>query len=268
MNNDLNLDPFLFPKDSPYAQNQGATSGYAFDYQNEAGIISSAKIRNAAIGNAQIGTAAIGSANIQVGAIGSAQIGTLSFNQISGGTALLGGTTNGNGLLSVLNSGGSEVVRADNTGLTVTNGSVVIQNSGGTNIIDSLGLNGLAVFQSSGSIHQTQQTVMGTADGYHDLPDPSMSIVLARTSKVLCMATAWVQHNTSGQQATMRMYIGEGTIPLALIDDTHKTLSIFGVYSLNAGTHTFKLQMENVSPAPDEAVDFTNVSMAYVVLGN
>lgn len=43
--NNLDLNPYLFPKDSPYAQNQGATSFYAFDYENEAGIISNGKIR-------------------------------------------------------------------------------------------------------------------------------------------------------------------------------------------------------------------------------
>ena len=43
--NDLNLNPFLFPNNSPYVQNLGLTSAYDFDYQNEAGIITNGKIR-------------------------------------------------------------------------------------------------------------------------------------------------------------------------------------------------------------------------------
>lgn len=103
----VNLNAQLFPTDSPIAQNQGAVTAFDFDAQNEAGVVSSAKIRNAAVGNAQIGTAAIGTANI----------GTLTFDQITGGTATLGGTLNGNGLLSIKNSGGTEIVRGDATGI-------------------------------------------------------------------------------------------------------------------------------------------------------
>ena len=47
MDNNLGLDPYLFPQNSPYIQNQnqGVTSGYAFDYESERGVISNGKIR-------------------------------------------------------------------------------------------------------------------------------------------------------------------------------------------------------------------------------
>ena len=66
-----NLDSHLMPEGSPIQMNQGQVSSYQFDYQNEQGVISSAKIKQAAIG--------------------SAQIGSISFSNISGGTAMLGG---------------------------------------------------------------------------------------------------------------------------------------------------------------------------------
>lgn len=110
----VELTDNLLVKDSPIVKHQGQISSFQFDYENEQGVISSSKIRNAAVGAAQIGSAAIGTA----------EVGTLSFNQISGGTATLGGTLDGNGLLTLLNAGGTEVVRLDNTGITITAGTI------------------------------------------------------------------------------------------------------------------------------------------------
>jgi hypothetical protein len=52
-------------------------------------------------------------------------------NIIRGGTLTLGGYGNVNGLLSLLNAAGNEVVRADNTGITISVGSV-----GGNDVAD------------------------------------------------------------------------------------------------------------------------------------
>lgn len=48
----------------------------------------------------------------------------LDFDWGTGGTLTLGGNNNTNGLLRILNASGTEIVRGDNTGLTVTNGSI------------------------------------------------------------------------------------------------------------------------------------------------
>ena len=107
------LNENLFPKNSPYTDGQ-QVSGFRFDWENEAGVISTSKIRNASIGSAQIGSAAITSANV----------GTLSFSQITGGTATLGGVADGNGLLTLKDSSDVEIVRLDNNGITISQGSI------------------------------------------------------------------------------------------------------------------------------------------------
>lgn len=181
--NDLN--EYLFPKDSPIAQNQGQVTAYQFDYQNEA----VSKIR----------VAAIGSANIQSGAIGSAQIGTISFNQVSGGTASLGGVGNGDGLLTVNNAGGTEVVRLDNTGIVITAGSItdVIVNStsvesGTLNNVD-IGTSLIVGGTISGAIIGTSTVTGGTVN-----------------------PTAYSIQGTSGVTGTFT-YLNIGTVPGTII---------------------------------------------------
>jgi hypothetical protein len=147
--------------------------------KNEAGVISSSKIRRAAIGNAQIGTAAIGTANI----------GTLTFNQISGGTATLGGATNGNGLLQVLNAVGGTVITADNTGLTINSGSMTLKDVGGTTIMDATGLVSTANFAFGGTTVGIGTTA---SSSYVSLAGGTVSIVLSRTSNVLFLISGGI----------------------------------------------------------------------------
>lgn len=52
------------------------------------------------------------------------QTGTLSATRIKGGTLTLGGTSNGNGLLQIKDKNGQVIVQGNNTGLTVTKGSI------------------------------------------------------------------------------------------------------------------------------------------------
>lgn len=40
----LGLDPFLMPSNSPIAQSQGAVGAYVFDYENERNAITNSKI--------------------------------------------------------------------------------------------------------------------------------------------------------------------------------------------------------------------------------
>ena len=56
--------------------------------------------------------------------------GSLLANFIKGGTLLLGGLGNGNGVLSVQDANGNEVVSATNAGLTITEGTITLENNG------------------------------------------------------------------------------------------------------------------------------------------
>jgi len=84
-----NLDSFLFPKDSPYAQNRGAISAYDFNSDYERSLVYNSLIQDKAITNAKIGTAAIGSANIQDLAVTSSKIVSLDASKINAGTIVV-----------------------------------------------------------------------------------------------------------------------------------------------------------------------------------
>uniref|UniRef100_A0A6M3KS42 Tail protein n=1 Tax=viral metagenome TaxID=1070528 RepID=A0A6M3KS42_9ZZZZ len=261
-----NLDQYLFPKNSPYTQNQGATSSFVFDYGNEAGVISTSKIRQAAIGNAQIGTAAIGTANI----------GTLSFNEITGGTATLGGTVNGNGLMNVLTAAGGTAVVLNNEGITVNNGSISIKNSGGTVAMDSSGIVSLANFKTSGYFDNTNYTTGSTS--YLDYPNAILtSLVLTRNTNVLLYMTGSgynLNFGTDGSRARIQFYdsfIADGITDFGMAGiflspyASRQTVSLMRVVVLATGTHNFKLRYK-VDGASGTA-DIGYVEFGYIVLG-
>lgn len=119
-------------------------------------------------------------------AVGNYNLGNFNFNKGSGGTVVLGGTTNGNGVLSVQNASGSEVVRADNTGLTVKNGSISIQDSTGTAIIDSTGLVSAANFLYGNASDSSSRNT--TSGNYGDLSGGSLTTaIFPRTTNVLVL---------------------------------------------------------------------------------
>ena len=132
---------FFVSSSSLAAADRSKYGAYEFNSDTFGNIINGRTIQDAAITNAKIGSAAINDA----------KIGTLSFNTINGGTATFGGTSNGEGVVSVQNSGGSEVVRLDNTGVTVTNGSLSLQNSSGSVSFDASGLVSLGNFGGAAS---------------------------------------------------------------------------------------------------------------------
>ena len=148
----VDLTDNLMPKDSPIDVNNPQTTGFSFDAENEAGVISSAKMRNASIVHAKIGTAAIGTANI----------GTLTFNEIEGGTARLGGTANGDGVLQIRNALGTVIVQGDNLGhhyygTAGTQELIKVDSSGlhayGTNAVEFVKVDSLAfhAYNTAGS---------------------------------------------------------------------------------------------------------------------
>ena len=111
MNTDLNLDPFLFPKDSPYVLNQSLTSAYMFDWQNESGVVSTAKIRTLNADKITSGT--IDASLITVSNVNPANIvaGTVNSDVNVDPASILGGTLNT--AMSVGSASGSAYVRMD-----------------------------------------------------------------------------------------------------------------------------------------------------------
>lgn len=122
--NDLNLNPFLFPNNSPYVQNLGLTSAYDFDYQNEAGIITNGKIRTLTADKIVSGT--IDASVITVANVDPANInaGTVNSNVNLNPASLLGGTLNTT--MNVGSASGSAYVKLDgpNNRIIVNDGTV------------------------------------------------------------------------------------------------------------------------------------------------
>lgn len=101
----IGLNQFLLPENSPISQNQGQTSSYKFDYENESSVISARKIAN------------------------------FSFNQGQGGTLTLGGTNNGNGILLIKNTLGGTAISGGSAGLKM-------YDEGGTQTVEILSTDG------------------------------------------------------------------------------------------------------------------------------
>lgn len=245
----------------------GVVDGYTFDANTERDSIQSMHIRDASITNAKIGTAAIGTANI----------GTLSFNEISGGTAVLGGTLNGDGVLSVRNSGGTEVVRADKDGIVVTANN-------GTTIIDGTGLVSTANFISNYVAQNSDQTTTSTS--YGDLSGLSTTFTTTRTANILIGATlaAYIENTDPGNIGIVNFkFVLDGTDigPVLLLSgpglglpSQRQTISAsFLQASVSSGSHTLKIQWK-MNSGSDLAKVYggggsTNQNLLYyVILGN
>lgn len=82
----LGLNQYLQPVNTPIDQNKGAVSSYSFDAENERNTVTLSKIKN------------------------------FSFSAGTGGTLQLGGTANGNGFMIIKNEAGSTIIEADSNG--------------------------------------------------------------------------------------------------------------------------------------------------------
>lgn len=102
----MTLNENLLPINSPIADNQGQISSFVFDEQNEAGVINSAKIKNASITTAKINDLAVTNAKIE----------SINFSKGTGGTLTLGGTANGNGVMIIRDSSGAAILEGNNLG--------------------------------------------------------------------------------------------------------------------------------------------------------
>lgn len=261
----MELNEHLLPLNSPIAQNQGAVSSYKFDSDNEAGVISSSKIRNASIGTAKISA--------------------FSFNQGTGGTITLGGTANGNGVMQILNAIGGTVVTANNQGITISNGSITIKNTDGITVLDNQGLVSSAAFESDSFIDFSQYDTSSTT--FVDLGTEELTFNLDRQTQVLVFF--YVEgYNDNADTCNVQIYDSllaselvttaltgvfdtlvdwdEGTGLINFVDYFvyAQPISNIGIFNLDAGVHTIKLQFK--SDLSGESSILVN-SIGYVILG-
>jgi len=220
---------------TPVVDRTAQTTGYEYDFQNESGIISSAKIRN------------------------------LSFSKMLGGTAVLGGKDNGNGFLQIRDGNGSAIVTADNTGITVNNGKINILDSNGTAIIDSNGLvssNNFLIQSASNVPDETTSSTsfvdvnMGTAG--------TIQLIASRDVVAYFYLTGYMSNRSlfDGDVAlydqvtlNLQAYWSTGTADIlsittpgiAIFDGTNGIIQDFygyngQIFGVGAGTYNFKAQ--------------------------
>lgn len=259
------LNQFLQPNNAPISQNgEGFVSSYDFGTDYDRGAITAYSIANLSVGNAQLATASIGTANI----------GTLTFNEISGGTATLGGTANGNGLLSVKDSSGTERVRADNTGLTVNDGSVTMKNSSGSTSFDYLGVvsNNNFSFSFGTVAAGLNQNISGTGDT--SFTGGTLSFTLGRASLVLVNISVgmWLVGTTAGGVNGLgiaKIKLNGTEAARVVIGAAYTDLiyqSTFWLGNLSSGTNTFTAT--GLGPtAGTTTLNIYGYRMGYVILG-
>ena len=208
------------------------------------------------------------------GAVRSAHIQSFSFDRGTGGTLTLGSANNAQGLLSVLNTSGAEVVRADSAGLTVTNGSVTIQDSAGSSVIDSAGLVSATSFtQARGTNSADNQAIAGTA--ITPLENGTLSVILDRNALCLYMFTVDAYLTTSANGLHVYPTIN-GTIPLGgagkyfvVLAATNQTLRSYTSYHIEAlpsGTNTLILNASLTDDSVGTAT-VTRWKADYIILG-
>jgi hypothetical protein len=138
----MELNKYLQSNNSPIAQNQRLTSAYEFNSQFERNSVDLTKIKN------------------------------FTFSAGTGGTLVLGGANNGNGLMQVKDSSGAVIVSADNTGILIEGGNIIVKNADNTTIIDTSGIVSTANFASDQIVSSTTNETSGTS--YISLPGSTM----------------------------------------------------------------------------------------------
>ena len=142
-------------------------------------------------------------------------------------------------------------------------------------VIDQNGLISLANF----TVQDVQQTVnLSTSTAtWVDVTASHLSIVLARSTHIVFLGTAGVGLNTSNDDGvSFRLNIDSGTYfsvaPLFRRNTSGKTeyidLPILAVFTLAAGTHTVKLEFQDMFAAAGSTAYFNNFDLAYLILGS
>lgn len=198
-----------------------------------------------------------------------------SFNAGTGGTIVLGGTNNGNGNFVLRNSAGSTIVTGNNNGITVTNGSITINNSGGTSVLDSTGLVSTANFSNNNVTRGTLQAITG-GTSFVDITSSSMSFNLARNTAMLFFVNAnlnLIESGTNTCNGVMFVNIdginsNERGIFCKSGNNSQKSFGLPYFTILSSGTHTVKLQARLESFAGTAAFNINEYWFSYILLGN
>jgi len=203
---------------------------------------------------------------------------SLSSEKLSIGELVIGGAGNLNGVLSVLDNQALERVRLDNSGITVTNGRIVVQDSSNQAVIDSLGLNSVTSFQFDGIFVPATQNVVNTL--VDRSPSSALTFTLVREARVMILATAlfgefgWTTVSPSDGQLRVNID-GVDYQPYATFNGVRGsagnivgllvTVTTHLIQTLAAGTHTIKLRIFHAGNGL--GVDISNSQLSYLVLG-
>ncbi len=272
----MKLNKYLQPEKAPVTQTRKFTKGVDFDLNNDNNIITSLKLKDLSVTTAKIDNLAVTAAKIN----------DFSFNSGAGGTLTLGGTANGNGVMKVNNSLGSAIVTADNAGILVEGGNIVVKNADNTTIIDTEGIVSTASFATDILVDNTIRTTTSTS--YVDVPGSTMdSFVLSRSTRALVTAYAqayniqWVVDQSSamnlacvdsvdGQLFTFPLFTEwalssiNGTANTWGVSVDYQLNSLSSYFNLSAGTHTLKLQYKVNGAGTAEIGLYT---LSYMLLG-
>lgn len=237
-------------------------TAYSFNANNDNSIISTPQLRE------------ISADKITSGTIDATQISVknLSFGTISGGTCNLGGTVNGNGVLSVKNAAGTEVVKLDNTGITVS-GSVTIKDSSGSTVIDSSGVNSLTSFQSGEVTLSDTRTTTNTS--FEAVSGLSLTLNLARSTKLLISSTLTGRHlDVDGCLVCHIRYNGTAVSPDVIagkydaqMGDISGHVSCLYAAPSGAGTIAVWFRQNNTGGTGVLDATFLSANLNYVALG-
>ena len=215
----LGLNSNLQPVNSPITNNnETRTTAYKFSSQFERNTITSMNIRD------------------------------FNFSTGRGGTLALGGTVNGDGFLSVDNNSGTEIVRIDNNGIAVNEGSISIKDSNGTTIIDSLGLVNANIFSHTGQRAGPNQSF--TTNSFVDVPNSTATLTLQRGCFVLFLlqCDAYLVEsagNTGNGQIQLWVNSDGQASPVINFNagqDQLQTRVAFFVIYLSSGVNTIKVR--------------------------
>ncbi len=222
----LGLDSNLRPLNSP-ATNYGTAhvTGYGFNSNYERNTITAMNIRD------------------------------FSFSTGEGGTLTLGGAGNGNGVASIKNSGGTEIVRLDNTGIEINNGDISINSASGSVVIDSSGLNSISNFRSY--VTDDNSAYYITSSTYVPLTDGTVgTVVVSRQTRALI-------YLQGGFYTSGNIILTDGTINYITTVTYTSYQHRSNIVNISAGTHVLIVKGKQTSGT----LSINSMSSGCVLLG-
>ncbi len=240
----MDLDTNLFPKDSPYTLNRKTVNSFDFNSNYDRNTVTTQKIRD------------------------------FSFNNGFGGTLTLGGNDNGNGILRVLDSGGTQRVVFGNTGGTITNGNLVIENDSGGTTLDNKGVVSVTLLSSGAASKAAAYNQVVTGNSFQAVTDGTLTFTLERNAGVMFFAEASAYNaNTVGVDAYFAIVLNGTTDYYAFASYTGTITGLSSLRNnfthqqnfLSAGTNTFVF---GVNPGAAGSLTIYNYQMSYLVIGD